>query len=230
MQVRIVPSILSADLARLGEDVQAAQAGSADRIQVDVMDGVFVPNITFGPLVVDAVRRSAPDAFIEAHLMIVEPGRHVESFIKAGADLVIVHVEATAHLHRVLQQIKDAGAQAAAALNPATPLAAVEDVIADLDLLLVMTVNPGWGGQQFIRSSLGRLRRARQMIDAANPGCALEVDGGIYGRPGNNTALEVVQAGADTLVAGSAVYGHPGGVAAGIAALRDAVKPASVLQ
>ena len=132
--------------------------------------------------------------------------------------------------HRVLQQIKDAGAQAAAALNPATPLAAVEDVIEYLDLLLLMTVNPGWGGQQFIRSSLGRLRRARQMIDAANPGCALEVDGGIYGSPDSNTALEVVQAGADTLVAGSAVYGHPGGVAAGIAALREAVQPALALK
>ncbi len=223
MRVNIVPSILSADMARLGEDVLAAAEGGADRIQIDVMDGRFVPNITFGPKVVDAVRRTAPEMFLEAHLMILEPARHIQAFVDAGANLVIVHVETCPHLHNTLQQIKAAGAEPAAALNPATPLAMVEDVIEDLSLLLVMTVNPGWGGQTFIRSSLGRLRRARQMIDARNPRCNLEVDGGIYAKPEQNTALEAVKAGADTLVAGSAVYKHPGGAAAGIAALRRAV-------
>jgi ribulose-phosphate 3-epimerase len=223
MEVRIVASILSADLARLGEQVREAQAGGADRIQVDVMDGVFVPNITFGPPIARAVRRSAPEMFIEAHLMIVEPERHLEAFAEAGADLAIAHAEASPHLHRTVQLMQEIGVKAGVALNPATPLAAVEDIIADIDLLLVMTVNPGWGGQEFIRSSLDRLRRARRMINARNPACNLEVDGGIYADPGNNTALEAVRAGADTLVAGSAIFGHPEGVAAGIAALRRAV-------
>ncbi len=225
MKVRIVPSILSADLTRLGEQVREAEAGGADRIQVDVMDGRFVPNITFGPLVVEAVHRSAPGLFLEAHLMVVEPEKHFEAFVKAGADMVIFHAEATHHAHRLVQHIKSLGVKAGVGLNPATPLIVVEDIIEDIDLLLLMTVNPGWGGQSFIPASLDRLRRARAMIDARNPGCDLEVDGGIYGDRGNNTALAVVRAGADTLVAGSSVYSHPEGVAAGIAALRAAVAP-----
>ncbi|GAB4438423.1 MAG: ribulose-phosphate 3-epimerase [Anaerolineae bacterium] len=223
MNVRIVPSILSADLTRLGAQVKAAEAGGADRLQVDVMDGRFVPNITFGPLVVEAAHRSAPDLFLEAHLMVVEPEKHFLAFAEAGADLIIFHMEATAHAHRLVQQIKELGVQAGAGLNPATPVSVVEDIIEDIDLLLLMTVNPGWGGQTFIPRSLDRLRRARALIDARNPGCALEVDGGIYGDADNNTARDAVRAGADTLVAGSSVYGHPGGVAAGIAALRAAV-------
>ena len=223
MSVRIVPSVLSADLARLGEQVREAEAGGADRIQVDVMDGRFVPNITFGPLVVEAVKRSAPNLFLEAHLMVVEPEKHFEAFARAGADLIIFHIEATAHAHRLAQHLRSLGVKAGVGLNPATPLVAIEDIIADIDLLLLMTVNPGWGGQEFIPHSLDRLRRARAMIDARNPACDLEVDGGIYAGPDRNTALEVVRAGADTLVAGSSVYGHPDGVAAGIAALRAAV-------
>ncbi|MBN1286485.1 MAG: ribulose-phosphate 3-epimerase [Anaerolineae bacterium] len=223
MQVRIVPSILSADLTRLGEQVREADLGGADRIQIDVMDGRFVPNITFGPKIVEAVRRSALEMFLEAHLMIVEPERHIESFAEAGADMIIVHAEATVHLHRAIQLMKQAGVKAGVALNPATPLVSVEEVIPDIDLLLLMTVNPGWGGQDFIRSSVSRIQRARRMIDTHNPRCNLEVDGGIYGDPDHNTALDAVRAGADTLVAGSAVYKHPGGVAAGIKALREAV-------
>ena len=223
MNVRIVPSILSADMTRLGEQVREAQAAGADRIQVDVMDGRFVPNVTFGPPIVEAVHRSAPDLFLEAHLMMVEPEKHFESFVEAGADMIIFHAEATVHAHRLVQHIKSLGVAAGIGLNPATPLIAVEDIIGDIDLLLLMTVNPGWGGQEFIPRSLDRLRQARALIAARNPTCDLEVDGGIYADADNNTALAVVRAGADTLVAGSSIYGHPQGVAAGIAALRAAV-------
>ena len=156
-------------------------------------------------------------------MMVVEPMKQYQSFIDAGADLVIFHIEATPHMHRLVQLIKDAGAQAGVALNPATSLSLVEDIIPDIDLLLLMTVNPGWGGQKFGQGSLERLRHARRMINERNPPCNLEVDGGIYADPGNNTALEAVRAGADTLIAGSAIYNHPGGVAAGIAALRQAL-------
>lgn len=214
----IVPSILSADFARLGQQVEEAQAAGADRIQVDVMDGRFVPNITVGPLVVEAVRRhtSLP---VEAHLMIVEPERYVADFAKAGADLIIVHQEVSPHLHRTAQAIRALGKRVGVAINPATPLVMLQDILNDIDLALCMTVNPGFGGQSFIPESLPKIARLRAMIQQHNATCDLEVDGGI----GAETAAEAARAGANVLVAGSAVYGAPGGVAAGIAALRAAL-------
>lgn len=213
----IVPSILSADVARLGEQVREAEAGGADRIQIDVMDGRFVPNITFGPLVVEAVRplTSLP---LEAHLMIVEPERYVEDFAKAGADVIIVHQEVSPHLHRTVQQIKQLGKAAGVAINPATPAGMLEEILPDLDLVLVMTVNPGFGGQDFI-PILSKLRRLRQMINTQRPGCDLEVDGGIHAQ----TAPLVVGAGANVLVAGSAVYNNHESVADAIKRLRESL-------
>lgn len=214
----IVPSILSADFARLGEQVREAEAGGADRIQIDVMDGRFVPNITVGPLVVEAVRRST-SLPLEAHLMIVEPERYVEDFSSAGADIIIVHQEVSPHLHRTVEQIKRLGKRAGVALNPATPLAAVQEILDDVDLVLVMTVDPGFGGQEFIQSMLPKIERLRAMMSGRNLGCDLEVDGGIHAQ----TAPLAVRAGANVLVAGSAVYGDPEGVAAGLAKLRTAI-------
>ena len=214
----IVPSILSADFARLGEQVEAAQAGGADRLQIDVMDGRFVPNITVGPLVVEAVR-SHTTLPLEAHLMIVEPERYVADFASAGADLIIVHQEVSPHLHRTVQQIKGLGKRAGVAINPATPLAMLQEILNDVDLVLCMTVNPGFGGQSFIQSTLGKIERLRAMIALHGAGCDLEVDGGIHAE----TAPLVVRAGANVLVAGSAVYDDPEGVAAGIARLRAAI-------
>jgi ribulose-phosphate 3-epimerase len=214
----IVPSILSADFAQLGQQVEEAQMAGADRIQVDVMDGRFVPNITVGPLIVEAVRRhtSLP---IEAHLMIVEPERYIDDFARAGADLIIVHQEASLHLHRTIQAIRALGKRAGVAINPATPLVMLQEVLNTIDLALCMTVNPGFGGQRFIREMLPKIERLRAMIQQHGATCDLEVDGGIE----PDTAAEVVRAGANVLVAGSAVYGATGGAAAGIAALRAAL-------
>ena len=214
----IVPSILSADFARLGEQVREAEAGGADRIQIDVMDGRFVPNITVGPLVVEAVRRST-SLPLEAHLMIVEPERYVEDFARAGADIIIVHQEVSPHLHRTVQQIKQLGKGAGVAINPATPAAALGEILPDVDLVLAMTVNPGFGGQDFISGVLPKLRRLRTMIDASRPGCDLEVDGGIHAQ----TAPLVVEAGANVLVAGSAVYNNRESVADAIKRLRESL-------
>lgn len=213
----IVPSILSADVARLGEQVREAEAGGADRIQIDVMDGRFVPNITFGPLVVEAIRplTSLP---LEAHLMIVEPERYVEDFARAGADVIIVHQEVSPHLHRTVQQIKQLGKAAGVAINPATPAGMLEEILPDLDLVLAMTVNPGFGGQDFI-PILSKLRRLRQMINVQRPGCDLEVDGGIHAQ----TAPLVVEAGANVLVAGSSVYNNRESVADAIKRLRESL-------
>ncbi|GAC1451422.1 MAG: ribulose-phosphate 3-epimerase [Ktedonobacterales bacterium] len=216
--VVLVPSILSADFARLGQQVADATAGGADRLQVDVMDGRFVPNITVGPLVVEAVRRST-HLPIEAHLMIVEPERYLSDFAQAGADLIIVHQEASPHLHRTVEQIKRLGKQAGVAINPATPLAAIQEILEDVDLLLVMTVDPGFGGQDFIASMLAKIERLRGMLDGRGLRCDIEVDGGIHAE----TAPLVVKAGANVLVAGSAVYGDAGGPAAGSARLRAAL-------
>lgn len=214
----IVPSILAADVARLGEQVAATQAAGADRIQVDVMDGRFVPNITFGPLVVAAVRRNTTLP-IEAHLMIVEPERYVADFAEAGADVIIVHQEVSPHLHRTIQQIKALGKRAGVAINPATPLAMLQEILGDVDLVLCMTVNPGFGGQEFIPATLGKIERLRAMIQQHGAQCDLEVDGGITA----TTATQVTRAGANLLVAGSSVYDDPNGIAAGVAALRAAV-------
>jgi ribulose-phosphate 3-epimerase len=214
--IRIAPSILSADFARLGEQVQAVESAGADWIHIDVMDGHFVPNITIGPLVVEAVRRvtSLP---LDVHLMITQPERYIGAFVDAGADLVSVQVEACPHLHRTLQQIREAGAKASAVLNPGTPALAVEPVLGDLDQVLVMTVNPGFGGQEFIESMLPKIATLRRWIDERGLAVALEVDGGIS----RKTIARARAAGADVFVAGSAVF-RESDYAAAIAALRDA--------
>ena len=217
----VVPSILSADFTRLGDQVAQAQAGGADRLQIDVMDGRFVPNITVGPLVVEAVRR-ATTLPLEAHLMIVEPERYVADFAQAGADLIIVHQEVSPHLHRTVEQIKRLGKRAGVAINPATPLADLQEILNDIDLVLCMTVDPGFGGQQFINGVLSKITRLRAMIEQHGAHCDLEVDGGIHAE----TAPLAVKAGANVLVAGSAVYSDREGVAAGIRRLRQAVEAA----
>ncbi len=218
-KIEIVPSILSADLTRLGEQVQEAESSGADRIQVDVMDGRFVPNITFGPLVVEAVRRSTRLP-IEAHLMIVEPERYVAEFASAGADVIIVHQEATPHLHRAIQQIHHLGKKAGVAINPSTPAVMLEDILGDVDSVLVMTVSPGFGGQEFIAETLPKIARVRQMVVKRGLERDIEVDGGI----GVATAPLVVKAGANLLVVGNSVFGSKGSVAAAIHHMRESVE------
>ena len=199
----IAPSILSADFTRLGDEIRAVEAAGADVIHVDVMDGHFVPNITIGPLVVRAVR-TVTDLPVDVHLMITDPDRYLKDFIEAGADWVTVHVEACVHLHRTLACIKDLGRKAGAVLNPATSLTTLEYVLAEVDLVMLMSVNPGFGGQSFIPSAIDKIRRLRQMLDAVNPGAGIEVDGGI----GPATIGAVAEAGANIFVAGSAIYGQ----------------------
>lgn len=215
---RIGPSILSADFLRLGEQIAEAQAAGVDFVHVDVMDGRFVPNISIGLPVLEAVRR-ATKLPVDVHLMIVEPERYAERFAAAGADFVTVHVEACGHLHRTLQGITAAGAAPSITLNPATPLSMIEEVLPLVRQVLVMSVNPGFGGQTFIPSALGRITRLREMIDARNPHCLLEVDGGV--KAGN--IRRVVDAGADTIVAGSAIYSPNSSVKLAVAALREAL-------
>ena len=218
MTIGIVPSILSADFTRLGEQVREAEAAGAQRIQVDVMDGHFVPNITMGPMVVEAVRRCT-SLTLEAHLMITNPERYIDDFAKAGADVIIVHQEVCPHLHRVIQQIRHAGKSAAVALNPSTPVFLLEDMLSLIDMVLVMTVNPGFGGQEFIPEMLPKIERLRRWITQRGLRCDIEVDGGIH----EATAPQVVQAGANLLVAGSAVYNDHESVADAIKRLRNAV-------
>jgi ribulose-phosphate 3-epimerase len=200
--VRISPSLLSCDFSRIAEEVRGIEAAGADWVHVDVMDGRFVPNITIGPVVVEAIKRVATKP-LDVHLMIVEPERYVEAFAKAGADVLTVHVEASPHLHRTLQQIRQAGAKPAVVLNPATPLSAIEEVLGDVEMVLVMSVNPGFGGQGFIESTVDKVRRLRAMLDARGLDVDIEVDGGINAE----TAKRVVAAGATVLVAGSYVFG-----------------------
>jgi ribulose-phosphate 3-epimerase len=219
--IKLAPSILSADFARLGQAVQEAAAAGADRIHVDVMDGHFVPNITIGPVVVQSLRK-ATSLPLECHLMIEDPDRFVADFAAAGADTLTVHPEGARHLHRTIHRIKELGKRAGVALNPATPESAIEEILADLDLVLVMTVNPGFGGQKFIESTLPKIRRLREMIDSANPNCELEVDGGIDAQ----TVERAVSAGARVLVAGSAVFGAKDGVAAASKRILDAANGA----
>lgn len=216
--IAIVPSILSADFTRLGEQVRDAEAAGAQRIQIDVMDGHFVPNITMGPMVVEAVRRctSLP---LEAHLMITNPQDYIETFAHAGADVIIVHQEVCPHLHRVIQQIKATGKQAAVALNPSTPVFLLEDILSLLDMVLIMTVNPGFGGQDFIPETLPKITRLYQMLQERQLQCDIEVDGGIH----EGTAARVVEAGANLLVAGSAVYNQRESIEQAISRLRNAI-------
>jgi len=216
--VQIAASILSADFARLGEQVKEAEVAGADSIHVDVMDGRFVPNITVGPLVVKAVRRVTALP-LTTHLMIVEPERYIADFVAAGSGLILVHQETCPHLHGTVQQIKALGARAGVVINPATPAASLTDIVADVDAVLVMTVNPGFGGQQFIQSTLGKIRQVRRMLDECGSAAALEVDGGIDER----TAPLVVEAGATVLVAGQAVFGSGGSVVAAISRLRRSI-------
>ncbi len=216
--VHIVPSILSADFANLGAAVRAAEAAGADAVQVDVMDGHFVPNITVGLPVVAALRR-VTRLPLDVHLMIEAPERYVDAFVEAGADVLTVHVEACRHLHRTVQRIRELGARAGVALNPATPAVMVQEIMHDVDLVLVMTVNPGFGGQAFIESVVPKIEQIRRMLDrAGREDVPIEVDGGIS----RTTAPRVVAAGASWLVAGSAVYGHPEGVEQAIRELREA--------
>jgi len=215
-RVKVAPSILSADFGRLAEEVKAVEQAGADYIHVDVMDGRFVPNLTLGPVIVEAVRR-ATKLPLDVHLMIVEPERYVDAFVKAGADIVTVHVETSPHLNRTLQQIREAGATPSVVLNPATPLSSIEEVLDQVGQVLLMSVNPGFGGQRFLPGSVERVRRLRAMLDARGLGeqVDIEVDGGINAQ----TAAQVVAAGARVLVAGSAVFNQDD-YAKAIAALR----------
>jgi ribulose-phosphate 3-epimerase len=218
VSIRIAPSILSADFAALGRDIAAAEAGGADLIHVDVMDGHFVPNLTIGPPVVKAIKRVATRP-LDVHLMIDDPDRYLGAVVDAGASMLSVHVEVLPHLHRTLQAIKRLGAQAGVVLNPSTPVAALDEVAADVDFVLVMSVNPGFGGQAFIPRALDKIRRVRALLDAAGNAAPIEVDGGIDAA----TAPQVVAAGARILVAGNAVFGTPDAAAA-VRSLRAAAE------
>ncbi len=217
--IKIAPSILSADFTRLGEQAKAVEAAGADRLQIDVMDGRFVPNITFG---VQAVRCLRPLVRLplEAHLMVEPPEDFIERFAEAGADTIIIHQEATPHLHRAVQHIHSLGKQAGVALNPSTPAGTLSEMLGRLDLVLVMTVNPGFGGQKFIPETLPKIREIRTRLRERGQKCEVEVDGGIN----PETAREVAEAGADVLVAGSAIFDSPDGYAAAIRALREAAQ------
>jgi ribulose-phosphate 3-epimerase len=222
-RVALAPSILSADFARLAEQVAEVEAAGAERIHVDVMDGHFVPNITIGPVVVRSLRRVTALP-LEAHLMIAEPDRYLEAFAEAGVDGLTVHVEGAVHLHRTLESIVRLGKRVGLALNPATPAAVLDEVLPELDLVLVMTVDPGFGGQDFIASTVSKIRRIRELLDRVRPACELEVDGGIHAE----TVPLVVEAWARVLVAGSAVFEDPAGIRAAMERLRAAAAGSEV--
>lgn len=220
--IRIAPSILSADFTRLGHHIAECEAAGAELIHIDVMDGRFVPNITFGPLVVEAARRvtSLP---LDVHLMIVEPERHIAEFARAGASHITVHVEVSPHLHRTLQMIRDLGLTAGVALNPHTPVSAIAEVLHLVNIVIVMTVNPGFGGQSLIASTLPKFGQLQNLASMAGLKIDLEADGGVN----SQTAATVAAAGATVLIAGSAVFNNKHSVAEGIASLRAALEPKS---
>lgn len=212
---QIVPSVMPADFARLGEDCQRLEKAGVDRIQWDVMDGQFVPNITFGPAVIASTRQMVSLPF-EAHLMVLDPDPMLSQWVEAGCELIIVHAEACRHLHRTLGAVAAAGAKVGVALNPATPIEAVENVVDLIDLLLVMTVNPGFGGQKYLASMEPKIAAARQLVEASGRPIEVEVDGGI----GPETIAAAAGAGADTFCAGSALFSYPDGLEAGVTELR----------
>jgi ribulose-phosphate 3-epimerase len=216
--IKIMPSVLSADFRRLGQEIEEVEKAGADGIHLDVMDGRFVPNITIGPFIVEAVRQTTTLP-LDVHLMIVEPERYLGDFARAGADILSVHQEACPHLHRTIQQIKQLGKRAGVVLNPSTPLSTLEEVLPAVDLILLMSVNPGFGGQTFIEASVDKVRRLRRLLDEHGAHAELEIDGGIDPQ----TAPRVVTAGATMLVAGSAVFRAPGGPAAGVRQLRASI-------
>lgn len=216
----LAPSILAADFARLGEQVRAADEAGGDWIQADVMDGHFVPNISFGPLVIEAIRDQT-QCLLDAHLMIANPEAYIDAFAAAGARHISVHVEACIHLHRVIQQIKATGATAGVALNPATSLGVLDEVLEEIDLVLIMTVNPGFGGQSYIKSSTDKVRRLRaRLVERGLDHVHIQVDGGMSA----DNVREVVEAGATCIVAGSSVFGHPEGISAAVEAFRSALR------
>jgi ribulose-phosphate 3-epimerase len=217
--IKILPSLLSADFRCLGQQVQAVEHAGADGLHLDVMDGRFVPNITLGPFIVEAVRQITTLP-LDVHLMIVEPEKYIGEFAKAGADLISVHQEACPHLHRTIQQIKDHGKKAGVVLNPSTPIFTLQEILTDVDFILIMSVNPGFGGQRFIDRSVEKVRRLRRMLDENHARAELEIDGGIDVK----TAPRVVDAGATMLVAGSAVFRAEGGPAEGVRKLRESLE------
>ena len=217
--VKLAPSILAADFARLGEQVKEAEKAGADRIHVDVMDGHFVPNISIGAVVVQSLR-PITSLHLETHLMISDPDLYLEEFAEAGSDSLLVHWEGNNNLHRTVQRIKALGKRPGIVINPATPASVLEEILQDVDQVLVMTVNPGFGGQHFIATTVPKIRRVRQMIEQVKPGCDLEVDGGIDPK----TAPLTVEAGANVLVAGSAIFNAKEGIAAAMERLQAAVE------
>jgi ribulose-phosphate 3-epimerase len=217
--VKLAPSILAADFARLGEQVKEAEKAGADRIHVDVMDGHFVPNISMGPVIVQSLR-PVTRLHLETHLMISDPDLYLEEFAEAGSDALLVHWEGNNNLHRTVQRVKALGKRAGVVINPATPASVLEEILQDVDQVLVMTVNPGFGNQNFIHTTLPKIRRVREMIEQIKPGCDLEVDGGIDA----TTAPLTVDAGANVLVAGSAIFNAKEGIAAAMQRLQAAVE------
>ncbi len=217
--VKIAPSILTADFGHLADQLAAAEKGGADLIHLDVMDGWFVPNISFGPLLIRSVRQytSLP---LDVHLMVQDPERYLAEFADAGASILTVHVEASVHLQRTLQQIRDLGCRVGLALNPATPIESIREVVEMLDMVLVMSVNPGFGGQKFIPATYDKIRRMKALLEQQNTACEVEVDGGV----GVSNIADVVASGADVLVAGSAVYNGKQSVGANLSALRGALQ------